>query len=236
MKKFVIGLAVVAAVVGFGGKAVAAARDCDANAIMWCGAYSKSELLNKLAKGDGHNSAANLQGIYRTYSVDLAEINAATNGSVTKDGKVIVDGKTVATGAKSIGRQNIPGSTPENGVWIRPTSVSFKSPSLEAFVYMKDGQFQWAVLKACGNIATATPVPQPKPKPVPVTPAKPTPTPQPIPEIVPSTPVLPEAGMEMPLAGAALGTTSVGYGLRGYLRSKKKLASALRNNWLVSPV
>lgn len=233
MKKLLIGLAVVAAVVGFGGKAEAAARDCDANAIMWCGAYSKSELLNKLAKGDGHNSAANIQGIFRAYSVDLAEINAATNGSVTKDGKVIVNGATVATGAKSIGRQKIGDSVPQNGVWLRPTSTSFKSPSLEAYVYMKDGVFQWAVLKSCGNITIATPVPKPKPKPVPVTPAAPTPTPtptpQPIPEIVPSTPVLPETGMEIPLAGAALGTTSVGYGLRGYLRSKKNLASALRN-------
>lgn len=229
MKKVLLVIAAVAAVVGFSGKALAAARDCDANAIMWCGAYSKDEFAYKVVGGDQHNTPANLQGIYKAYSVSLDEMKVAVDGSVTKDGKVIVNGKTVATGAKSIGRQNMPGSAPENGVYIRPTSTSFKSSSLEAFVYMKDGQFEWAVIKSCGNAVTATPVPKPKPKPVPVTPAKPTPTPQPVPEIVPSTPVLPEAGMEIPLAGAALGTTSVGYGVREYLRSKKKLVGALRN-------
>lgn len=229
MKKILVGLAVVATVAGFSGRVLAAARDCDANAIMWCGAYSKDELLQKLSKGDGHNSAANIQGIFKAYSVDLAEINAATNGSVTKDGNVIVNGQTVATDAKSIGRQKIGDSVPQHGVWLRPTSTSFKSPSLEAFVYMKDGVFQWAVIKSCGNVTIATPVAKPKPKPVTPAAPTPTPTPTPIPEIVPSTPVLPEAGMEMPLAGAALGTTSLGYGLRGYLRSKKNLSRALRN-------
>ena len=228
MKKFLLIVAAVAALVGFSGKVVAAARDCDANAIMWCGAYSKDEFAYKVVGGDQHNTPANLQGIYKAYSVSIDEMKVAVDGSVTKDGKVIVNGKTVATGAKSIGRQNMSGSTPENGVYIRPTSVSFKSPSLEAFVYMKDGQFQWAVLKSCGNVTIATPVP--KPKPVPVTPAKPTPTPTPTPAPVPApTPELPETGMEFPLAGAALGTTSLSYGLRGYLRSKKKLATALRN-------
>lgn len=224
MKKILVVVAAIAALVGVSGRAVAAARDCDANAIMWCGAYSKDELLNKLAKGDGHNSAANLQAIYRAYSVDLAEINAATNGTVTKDGRIIVNGKTVAIGAKSIGRQKIGESVPQNGVWLRSTQTSFKSPSLEAFVSIKDGEFQWAVIKSCGNITIATPVPKPKP----VTPAKPTPVPTPTPQPAP-TPSLPETGMEMPLAGAALGTTSLGYGLQSYFRSKKQLVNALRN-------
>lgn len=223
MKKILLAVAVVMSVVGFGGRALASAKDCDANAIMWCGAYGKTEWAYKVVGGDGHNPGANLQGIYSAYSVSIEEMKLAVDGTVTKDGKVIVGGKTVATGAKSIGRQKLStDSVPQNGVWLRPTQTSFKSPSLEAFVYMKDGVFQWAVIKSCGNVAIATPVPKPTPKPVPVTPAKPTPVPAPTPA-----PVLPETGMEMPLA-AALGTTSVGYGLRGYLRSKKQLAAALR--------
>lgn len=227
MKKILLAVAIVASLVGFSGHALAA-QDCDSNAIMWCGATSKAQFAYRFVGGDGHNSAANLQAIYGAYSVSIEEMKLASEGSVTKSGNVIVNGKTVATGAKSIGREYMPGSTKQHGVWIRSTQTSFKSDSLDAFVYMKDGVFQWAVLKSCGNVVVATPVPKPKPKPVPVTPAKPTPTPAPIPEIVPSpAPVLPETGMELPIA-AAMGTTSVGYGLRGYLRSKKQLASALR--------
>lgn len=219
MKKILLSLAVISSLFVASG-VQAAVKDCDANAIMWCGAYGKTEWAYKVAGGDGHNTGANLQGIYKAYSVSVDEMKLAVDGTVTKDGNVIVGGKTVATGAKSIGRQKLgTDSVPQNGVWLRPTQTSFKSPSLEAFVYMKDGVFQWAVIKACGNVAIATPVPKPTPKP------KPTPvTPQ---EVVPPTPLLPETGMEAPLA-AALGTTSVGYGLRGYLRSKKQLTNALR--------
>src|SRR4051794_2290595 len=32
-------------------------RDCSTNSIVYGGAYSKSELMNSIAKGDGHNSA-----------------------------------------------------------------------------------------------------------------------------------------------------------------------------------
>jgi len=217
MKKILVILGVVVMVVAFGGQVRAAARDCDANAIMWCGAYGKTEWAYKVVRGDGHNSAANIQAVYKAYGVGIDEMKVAVDGKVTRDGKVIVNGKTIATGAKSVGRQYMPGSSKENGVWIRPTSVSFKS-DLEAFVYTKNGQFQWAVVKACGNVVTATPVT----KPVPVTPAQPTPAPTPTP-----TPMLPETGMELPFA-AALGTTSIGYGLRGYLRSKRQLVSALK--------
>jgi hypothetical protein len=223
MKKILVVLAAVVVLVGFSGSAVAAARDCDSNAIMWCGAYSKTEFAYKVVGGDGHNSAANLQGIYKSFGVSIDQMKLASEGTVTKSGKVIVGGKTVATNAKSMGREYMPGSTKQNGVWMRSTQTSFKSENLEAFVYMKNGVFQWAVIKACGNVVVATPVakPAPKPKPVPVIPQEVPPAPTPA-------PVLPETGMDLPMA-AALGTTSVGYGLRGYLRSKKQLVKALRH-------
>jgi len=224
MKKLLIGIVTVLAIVGFSGVAQAAAKDCNSNAIMWCGAYSRTEWAYKVVGGDGHNSAANLQAIYKAYGVSVEEMKVAVDGSVTKDGKVVVNGKTVATNAKSIGREYMPGSVKQNGVWLRPTQVSFKSDSLDAFVYTKNGVFEWAVIKSCGNAVVATPVTKPTPKPVPVTPAQPTPTPTPAPA-----PTLPETGMELPIA-AALGTTSVGYGIRGYLRSKRSLASALRKS------
>lgn len=215
MKKILLSLAILCSLFVASG-AQAAVKDCDANAVMWCGAYGKTEWAYKVAGGDGHNSAANLQAIYKSFGVSTEQMKLATDGTVTKSGNVMVGGKVVATDAKSIGRQFMDGSVKQHGLWLRSTNVSFKNDQLDAFVYVKDGVFQWAVIKACGNVVVATPVP--KPKPAPVTPAAPAPTP---------TPVLPETGMEMPLA-AALGTTSIGYGLRGYLRSKKGLAVALR--------
>ena len=220
MKKLLVGVLTIISILGLGGVAQAASKDCNSNAIMWCGAFSKTEWAYKVVGGDGHNTAANLQSIYKAYSVSIDEMKLSVDGTVTKDGRVVVDGKTVATGAKSIGREFIPGSTKENGVWIRPTQASFNSPSLEAFVYMKNGTFEWAVIKSCGNAVVAKPVPQPKP----VTPAQPTPAPTPTP-----TPTLPETGMELPIT-AALGTTSIGYGVAGYLKSKRSLIKALKKN------
>lgn len=214
-------------VLGIGAPALAAApRDCDSNAIMWCGAYGKNELLFKYRYGDGHNAAKNLQLLYAAWGIGEGGMKAAVDGSVTKDGRVIVGGKTVATGARSGGRQFLAGSTKERGVWMRPTSVSFRSQSLAAYVYMKNGVFQWAVIKSCGNMVAATPVAVQKPPIVvthvapPVTPPAPTPTPA---------PELPETGMELPIVLSALGATSMGYGARGYLRSKRRLVAALRH-------
>jgi len=39
-------------------------RDCNDNSIIWCGAYTKAEFQQKVAQGDGHHTAANLQQIY----------------------------------------------------------------------------------------------------------------------------------------------------------------------------
>lgn len=222
MKKILLSLAVISSLFVASG-ARAAVKDCDANAIMWCGAYGKTEWAYKVMGGDGHNSAQNLQYIYKSFGVDVNEMKQAVDGKVTKDGRVVVNGKTVATGVGTIGRQYIEPSIKVYGVWARTTQTSLKSDSLDAFVYSKDGVFQWAVIKSCGNVAMgkAVVVPQAPVKPTPPKPTPPAPTP-PAP-----TPLLPETGMEAPMA-AALGTTSLGYGLRGYLRSKKQLAGALR--------
>lgn len=219
MKKILLSLAVISSLF-VASNTQAAARDCDANAIMWCGAYSKTEFAYKVIGGDQHNSPQNLQAIYKAFSISIDEMKLASDGVVTKDGRVVVNGKTVATGAGSIGRQYMPGSVKVHGVWLRPTQASFKSDSLEAFVYTKDGVFQWAVLKSCGNGVFGKAVSKPKPQP-PITPSV-APTPP------PPAPVLPEAGMELPIV-AALGTTSMGYGIREYLRGKKRLAGALRH-------
>lgn len=97
----------------------AAAQDCDANAIIWCGAPTKSELLSKLHNGDGHHPAASLQSIMHTRGITLTDIGSSDTvlGAVGKNGHVTVNGAVVATGAESLGRQNIPGSKANGSLW-----------------------------------------------------------------------------------------------------------------------
>lgn len=162
--------------------------DTDANAIMWGGAYDKTTWQNKVKNGDGHNSASNLQTIYYNQGrgISASNFNSTVDGVVYKDGHVTVGGKTVATGAKSLGRQNMPGSTLDHGLYIRPTSVSFASTSIQAFVNMDGGVFHYAILKSCGNPVAATPVPKATPAPTPRATATPRPSSTPRPSVTPS--------------------------------------------------
>lgn len=144
----------------------ATARDCDDNAIMRCGAVTTTELRQKYEA----NQNGDVQAIFAHYGVSKAMVGGSMKtGTVTRDGKVIVDGKTVATGAQSVGRQNISGSTAVTiagkTYYQRPTSVSFRSESLSAFVFMDArGQYIGAVIQSCGNPVKATPTPPPAPE------------------------------------------------------------------------
>lgn len=171
-------LGIMIAVLFIGTPVLAAARNCDANAMIYCGAYSKDELVRKMNQGDGRNSAANIQGLFDRYEVKPSDVRSTStvNGEVRKDGTVWVAGKKVATNAYSYGRQNMAGSTKQGSLFKRPTSVSFEINSLPAYVHMTRGKFDWAIIKACGNMVTATPMIVPAKK---ITPAL-SPTPAPI--------------------------------------------------------
>ena len=225
-------------------------RDCDTNAIVYCGSYSKPELNKKIANGDTRNSAANLKQIFfnEGRGITAAGIGSAVEGTVYKDGRVVVAGKTVATGAMSSGRQYMPGSTKQGSVWVRSVGASFASNSIPAYVNMDGGVFHWAIIKSCGNTVTAKAVPKPTPTPTPVptktptptpTPTKtptpsPTHTPSPTPVVTPTptttpTPVpvetLPDTGAAGTLGGV-LGLGSIGYASQAYLRSKTALSKS----------
>jgi len=164
---------------------------------------------------------------------------------VYKNGDVMVNGKKVATGARAIGRENMPGSVKSGSVWERPTLVSFNSDSIPAFVNMENGTFHYFIIKSCGNAGKATPVKKPTPTPV-TTPIKtpvktPTPTPK-TPTPKPKTPTptptpkeegkvlgttLPQTGPEAALGGM-IGLTGIGVASRAYLRSRKDLKNSLR--------
>lgn len=175
---------------------ISSARNCDANAVVNCGAGSVSQLQGKYKNGDGRNSAASIQAIYNHFGIsaaDIADMSKGTvtveSGLVTSDGNVLGDknNNLLATGAVTAGRQDMPGSTRHQSgstvFFTRPPSVSFLSHALPAFVVIRDGKFAFAVLASCGNpvIATAKPTPQPTPAPQPKTQPKPTPQPTPTP-------------------------------------------------------
>jgi len=141
-------------------------RDCDSNAIMRCGAETKDE-LNSKTKGD-------VVSIYSYYGISKADFGSLVEGTVYKDGRITVGNKVVATGAVSTGRQVIGNNSRKvnaGGVTIyeRPTSTSFKRSSIAAFVKMKNGRFQYAIIKSCGNPTKGNPTPVP-PTPAPAKP------------------------------------------------------------------
>lgn len=167
MKKRILGM-FVAAVATLSLFAVhssfaASSRDCDANAIIYCGALTQNELKTKYSQ----NTPGDLDNIFSHYGISSGAINNETMvmGKVYKDGRVTVGNETVATSAQSVGRQNITGSTAVNidgkTYYQRPTSVSFNSNSLDALIIMRNGQFYRAIITSCGNPVIATPKPKP---------------------------------------------------------------------------
>ena len=177
MLSFSLIAAPVASAVSIGGPS-----DCDRNAIVHCGVHSTAEAVN------AYNARAYVRGVYAEFGITQADMAAlpstAVVGRVTKSGNVFVDGKSkaVATNAMTGGQQYMPGSTRvdhQGAVFYKRTpSVSFQQNSLPAFVVMKNGQFQFAIIASCGNAVSAKPTAQPKPVHA-IAPAKPVSKPKP---------------------------------------------------------
>ncbi len=155
-------------------------KDCSASAVAKCGVWSVSELR----KAYNNDSTPGLKNIFNGMGISSNMINNSTikEGTVGKDGKVKVDGKVVATDASSAGRtvmshttQRVKRTHGGTTYYESPTSDSFRSKTLASYVILdKDGRFQGAVVKDCGNPVkgkpvTPTPEPKPEPKPEPET-------------------------------------------------------------------
>lgn len=137
----------------------AASRDCDGNALIYCGTLSKSELTSKLNNGTGkeNQSSAELKALFGRFGFDMADINQLRDGRVTRSNTVYVGNTAVAHNVYTFGRHNISGSTRVDDIsypiYRRHPSVSFLSSSIDAFVYTNfDGSMAYAILKSCGNI------------------------------------------------------------------------------------
>ncbi|MEO5499217.1 MAG: PKD domain-containing protein [Candidatus Saccharimonadales bacterium] len=131
--------------------------DCDTVAIIKCGAFTASALREKAAQGD-------VPRVYRAFDISQADLEGTfVKGIVWRDGRVTVDGETVATGAMTAGRNY--GGTPipnTNGAGVYSTN-KFVTEGQTAFVRMVNGTFDFAVIKSCGNPVSATPKPKPEP-------------------------------------------------------------------------
>ncbi len=141
--------------------------DCTSNAVIRCGVKSMSELRQKYA----NDYTKGTKNIYSYFGLNSNVINnyKVERGVVYKKGDVKVNGKLVATGAHSAGREYLPGSKKHtvNGTtfYTRPLSVS-TPPSWDVYVFSdSNGRFVAAVMLSCGNPVMAKPV-KPAPKPV----------------------------------------------------------------------
>lgn len=137
-------------------------RDRDNNAVIYGGAYTKAELIDKWKNGDGKNSTASISEAMQWAGATQVEVQQSVDGVVRKDGSVWVGDKQVAKDAVTLGReQKNPNEQRIGQFYARPAGDNFAVSSIEAFVYMPNGKFEWAIIKSCGNPVKATPTAQP---------------------------------------------------------------------------
>lgn len=165
---FIVG--VVVALAGLFGLSLTAvsrvsAGTCDSDAIIYCGFTSKSQFISKIKGNDSGNGHRDLQAIYSYYGLSASEyddfLSHAVEGTTYLDGRVVVDGKVVATGGQSIGRE---ASMQGAGYFTQVINGTKYYGNTNARVFAAgtsaipiyvlfdgQGQMKFAVMKACGN-------------------------------------------------------------------------------------
>lgn len=166
-------------------------KDCDSWSIINCGVQSTAALKT------AYNNSKYVRSNYNYFKItsdDISNIGRrAVKGTVYDNGKIKVNGKVVATNAKTAARKRVTDADKRvsyNGAtfYTRPIKVSWSHTSGPAYVVLKNGIFDYAVIASCGNPITATPTKTPPPTvdPVPTpSPTNPEPTPTPEPEPTP---------------------------------------------------
>jgi len=136
-------------------------RDCEATSVMWCGALSVNELINKYNTGDvAPHHYDDIPAIYASFGITAADVNGLQQhmavGQVRADGTVWMNGVQIGEGAMTAGRAHTTHSVaiPGTGAFKRPPSDSFARPTttIDAFIGLDaNGQPAWAILQSCGN-------------------------------------------------------------------------------------
>lgn len=147
-------------------------RDCDSYAVIRCGTMNANELraeydsLNTNKSNGSTTKQSDIPAIFSALGIKRADLNGSfVKGVVYKDGTVRVNGKTVATGAKTAIR-NVGGTAISGSSTAKIVSTSRMGSSQEALVRLNaNGQFVFAVMTPCGNPVQATNVVPEPPKP-----------------------------------------------------------------------
>lgn len=143
----------------------AAAPACDSDAIIYCGISSPGNFISKVRSNDSGNGHHDLKAIYAHYGLSASDYDNfaahAVSGTAYNDGRIVVDGKVIATGAKNIGRDasvqgphafpvGIDGQT----YYGNDDGVMYADNEHPVYVlFDNSGTMQFAVEKACGNPA-----------------------------------------------------------------------------------
>lgn len=165
---FLVG--VVVALAGLFGASLTAisrvsAGTCDSDAIIYCGFSTPSQFISKVKGNDSGNGHRDLQSIYNYYGLPASQYSNfqshAVEGTTYLDGRVVVNGKVVATGGMSIGReasmqgagyftQTINGTKYYGNTNARVFAANVTSIPIYV-LFDAQGQMKFAVMKACGN-------------------------------------------------------------------------------------
>lgn len=197
-----------------------AATNCDKVNIVYCGVDGSSDasyinafksIYNSNKSGHSASPTVNkdytdIQKVYAWAGATPAMVNGmnTTNtkiGTLYRDGRIVVDGKTIATGSWVSARftEGAGFTKISEGVYARKTTTSFANATAKVLVYMPEGKMVFASMIECANAVKATPkVDTPKTPEKPETPKTPE-TPK---EETPVTPT-PEAPAELPKTGPA---------------------------------
>lgn len=140
-------------------------RDCDTNSIDHanygggCGAADAKELVADAR----HNVPGDLQAIYSRFGLTPANYDKfaaeAKQGTLHRDGRIVVGGQTVATGGWSMGREKFNAQREafkigDKTYYHSATANSYASgvESLPVMVWFNaDGTVKTAIINACGN-------------------------------------------------------------------------------------
>ncbi len=138
-------------------------RNYSADAILQGGAITEKELIEKYDQ-----NASGLQGIFKHYGISRSDLTGQTSkikhGVIYQDGRVVVDGKTVATNAYSVSRKpfydsrgNAPKQVNINGTtFYEGPNMSIFLQAVDAYVLFRDDVFYRAVISSCANPIMAT--------------------------------------------------------------------------------
>lgn len=161
MRKGLLGaaLGIAMAVVGLvGGSGQATAAGCDDYAIMYCGASSPSQFINKINNDGRHDDH---KAVYADFGLVPAQygkfVNSAKAGTLRENGDIVVDGAVVGRSTLNVGRVHDSNFTQKvviNGheYWGGSFGSTYHANTADVMVMFNDqGVMQFAVINSCGN-------------------------------------------------------------------------------------